>query len=339
MLAEDKKLIQNKELQEIEREIFRFVSLEIREILAKIDYKKLECLEEIRLRADKPLILRDACGDWFPDESGHLYKDDIKAYRVTQNQIIKTLELMSENSIYAYQDEIKNGFITLKGGHRVGITGKTVMEGLYVKNIRDISGLNIRVSREVLGCSSKVIRYLIRNSSDIYNTLIISPPQCGKTTMLRDISRFLGDGDKQHGFKGVKVGIVDERSELAACYKGVAQKRVGLRTDVLDGCPKVVGMIMMLRSMSPDVIITDEIGNIGDKDAIMQVVNAGVRVITTAHGYSISDLKTRREVLSLIEEKVFDRYIVLNNKDGPGTIGEIIDGNTMKALEEGCHVI
>lgn len=320
-------------ITEDKNEIFKYTSQGLRSVLKKVEESRLQGIEEIRLRANKPLMLQSYCSDWFVDIDGKLHdKIREKLFIVPQDEIIKTLELMSENSIYAYQDEIRNGFITLRGGHRVGITGKAVLEGNSVRNIKDISGINIRVSREVPGCSTKMIRYIIKNGIDVYNTLIISPPQCGKTTMIRDITRLLSCGMDEFGFKGIKVGVVDERSEIAACYKGVPQYNVGIRTDVLDACPKTLGMAMLLRSMSPNVIVADEIGNQGDKDEVLRVINAGVKIITTAHGYNISELKSRREVLSLIEEKIFERYIVLSNCNGPGTIEEIIDGTGMKIL-------
>lgn len=292
----------------------------------------LEPLEEVRLRAGRPLVLQNYYKEWFIGQDGLLCAKPAGSFIVTQDDIKGSLELMSENSIYAYQDEIRNGYITFRGGHRAGLAGKVVLEGGIVKNIKDISGLNIRLANQIFGCSAKVIRYLIRENSDIYNTLIISPPQCGKTTILRDIARSLSNGLPELGFRGVKVAIVDERSELAACHKGIAQNDVGLRTDVLDGCPKNIGMPMMIRSMSPKVIITDEIGNDGDREAVHSVLNAGVRIITTAHGYNVSEMKSRREVLRLIEDKVFERYVVLGNTNGPGTLEEVIDGTNMKSI-------
>lgn len=327
MIAEDK--VEDKK-HPLENEIIPYISQNLRDVLKRIDYSSLADIEEIRLRACKPVTLLNSAGDWYVTENGRLTRTRINLCIASQIDLTKTLELMSEKSIYAYQDEVKNGFITLRGGHRVGIAGRVVMENGSVKNIKDISGLNIRISREIPGCSEQVIRHIICGSRDIYNTLIISPPQCGKTTLLRDITRIVSDGLPSLNFTGLKVGLVDERSEIAACYKGVPQNNVGMRTDVLDGCPKVIGMDMMLRSMSPRVIVTDEIGNPGDRDAVLRVLNAGVKIITTAHGYSISDLKARREVLGLIEEKAFDRYIVLSNANGPGTLEEVVDGLTMK---------
>lgn len=292
----------------------------------------LEPLEEIRLRADKPLILQNYYREWFIGADGLLSSKSSGSFLISQEDIRLSLEMMSENSVYAYQDEIRNGYITIRGGHRVGLSGRVILEGGAVRNIKDISGLNIRLSNQIPGCASKILPFIFRNSSDIYNTLIISPPQCGKTTILRDIARTLSNGASDYGFKGVKVGIIDERSELAACMKGIPQNDVGIRTDVLDGCPKNIGMPMMIRSMSPAVIITDEIGNDGDREAVQCVLNAGVRIVTTAHGYNISELKSRREVLKLIEDRVFERYVVLDNRNGPGSLVEVIDGNSMKSV-------
>jgi stage III sporulation protein AA len=332
LAADDKNLVWENGIKRLKRDIMPLLSQEISEIINRVDFTKLELLEEIRLRADKPLMLQNYTGGWFVNTDFSLSTTPLRPFITRQEEIIKTIELMSENSIYAYQDEIRSGYITIRGGHRIGIAGRVVHDGCSIRNIKDISGLNIRLSNQVLGCSKKVIRHIIHNGSGIYNTLIVSPPQCGKTTILRDIARILSDGAIELDFKGVKVGIVDERSEIAACYRGIAQNHVGVRTDVLDGCLKRIGMTLMIRSMSPDVIITDEIGNEGDKEAVLGVLNAGVKIITSAHGYNISELKSRREVLKLMEEKVFERYIVLGNSKGPGTLVEVVDGITMKPV-------
>ena len=335
MLTEDKIKMRKTDYKSPVNGILPFVSQGIRNTLEKVDKRVLESAEEIRLRAGKPLVIQQYLKEWFVSKRGNLDEFCSEPYIVDQSEISKTIEIMSENSIYAYQDEIKNGFITLKGGHRVGIAGKVVLDGNSIKNIKNISGLNIRISREIPGCSDHVINYILNKKGGIYNTLIISPPQCGKTTILRDLARKISDGICEAGFKGMKVGIVDERSEIAACYKGIPQNNVGIRTDVMDGCPKSLGMSMMIRSMSPQVIITDEIGGQGDKESIMSVINAGVKIIATAHGYNLTELKSRREVIGLMEEKVFERFLVLNNSKGPGTLAEVIDGLTYNVLYKG----
>ena len=327
----------------LEQDILLYISPGIRKIFKRIDFKKLGPIEEIRLRAGKPIMVQTLGGDCFIDEEGRItnrYGEHL--FMVSQEDIIKTLELMSENSVYAYNSEIRNGFITLKGGHRVGIVGKAVLESNSVKNIKDISGLNIRISMEFLGCSDEIIKYIVKGENDVYNTLLISPPQCGKTTMLRDVTRLLSDGMDEPRFKGLKIGVVDERSELASCHKGVPQHNIGIRTDVLDGCPKSIGILMLLRSMSPQVIVTDEIGERGDFDAVMRVVNAGVKLITTIHGYSLKEIESKKEIMELMEMRVFERYIILSGAKGPGTVEEIIDGASKRTLlkrrgEEGAR--
>ena len=289
MKAAEERNVSLKSTSSLKKDILPMLSKRVGQAIEGAMVFGVEPLEEIRLRADKPLALLNCYREWFIGKDGLPSSKPSGSFTVTQEDIRDCIELMSENSIYAYQEEIRNGYITIKGGHRVGLSGRAVLDGSGVKNIKDISGLNIRLSKQIFGCSAKVMRYIIKNSSDIYNTLIISPPQCGKTTILRDIARNLSNGMADMDFKGVKVAIVDERSEIAACVKGIPQNDVGIRTDVLDGCPKNIGMKMMIRSMSPRVIITDEIGNEGDREAVHNVLNAGVRIITTAHGYNISE--------------------------------------------------
>ncbi len=311
----------------VQLEILPFLIPSIREVIQKIYADDLNNMEEIRLRAGKPLMVFYKKNDWFVTRNGQLTRSFSEAYLVDQREIVKTLELMSENSIYAFQDEIKSGYITLRGGHRIGLSGKVVLQEGKIRNIKDFNGLNIRIAKEVKGCAKNIIKYIIKNNSDIYNTLIIGPPQCGKTTMLRDLSRILSNGEPEYDFNGMKVGIVDERSEIAACCKGVPQNDVGYRTDVLDGCPKVLGMEMLLRSMSPGIIITDEIGTHGDREAILKVLNSGIKIIASAHGYNITELKMRDELLSLIKSGAFERYIVLSSRSGPGTLEEVVDAD------------
>ncbi len=312
-------------LKSVENEVLPFLVFSIKIILLKMDRDILDNLEEIRLRARKPLMAFYKNVDWFVTADGKLTKDISAAYLVSQQEVFKTMELMSENSIYAYQDEIRAGYLTLRGGHRVGLCGKVVLQEGQIKNIKDFNGLNIRVAKEVSDCSKHIIKFITKSNCDIYNTLIIGPPQCGKTTILRDIARIMSNGDENIEFSGVKVGIVDERSEIAACFKGVPQNDVGYRTDIMDGCPKSLGMEMLLRSMSPNIIITDEIGTQGDKASILKVLNSGVKIISSAHGYSITELKMREELLELIKSSVFERYIVLSSKNGPGTLEEVVD--------------
>ena len=302
----------------VESDILPYLPQSLRTIFNKIERAKLDSFEEIRLRAQKPLMVFFSTSDWFVSADGGLSRSSNGAYVVSQQDVFKIIELMSDNSVYAFQEVITSGYLTLKGGHRVGLSGRVIVQDSRIKNIKDFNSINIRIAKEITGCASGLERYVKKSSSEIYNTLIIGPPQCGKTTIIRDLCRLLSNG-------GMKVGIVDERSEIAACNKGIPQNDIGVRTDVMDGCPKILGMEMLLRSMSPSVIVTDEIGARGDKEAILKVLNSGVKVITTAHGYNITELKMREELLQLIKSGAFERYIVLSSVNGPGTLEEIVD--------------
>lgn len=309
----------------IHRDILLCLALEIRNIVKNISEERLQPVEEIRLRAHKPLMIYDNVNGWFVTPNGYFSEHERDAYVVNDEDIRKTLELMSDNSIYAIQEELKNGFITIPGGHRVGVSGKVVACDGKISVIKDISGLNIRISKEVIGAADEIMGQILAQDGSIHNTLIISPPQCGKTTMLRDIARQLGNGIRSCRFKGVKVGVVDERSEIAGCYKGIPQNDIGCRTDVLDACPKAYGMLMMVRSMSPEVIITDEIGTEEDIYALMQVLNAGVKIITSVHGYNIEDIKRRPVLEKLISGRFFEKMIILGKSRGSGTVEGVFD--------------
>ena len=247
--------------------------------------------------------------------------------------IHKTFQLISNYSIYAFQEEIKNGFITLRGGHRVGIGGKVLYGNMGIETIRNISSLNIRIAREKIGISNKIIQYILDFNNSIYNTLIVSPPQCGKTTLLRDIIRTLSNGTNLPNGKAFKIGVIDERSEISGMYNGIPQHSIGIRTDVLDGCNKKDGTTILIRAMSPDIIAMDEIGGINDVEAIHESLKAGIKVIATVHGSDLNDLLSKRSLKILIEEKVFGRYIFLDNSRGVGTVKEILDGKSFRSVK------
>lgn len=301
--------------------INRLLSPCIRCIIGKCDIDYNELIE-LRLRINEPLIMVFPYGDFFISETKGLTTDSKSAYRVTATDIKCTIDYVSDYSIYAYEDEVRQGFITVQGGHRVGLAGQVILEQGRIKNVKHISFINIRIAHQMCGCASGVLPYIIKDGR-ILHTLIISPPGCGKTTLLRDIIRMISDGNSY--CRGMSVGVVDERSEIAACYMGVPQNDVGLRTDILDCCPKAEGMLMLLRSMNPKVIAVDEIGSRDDIDAISYVINCGCGIIATVHGNSIDDIRTKPVLRKLVLERVFDRYIVLGQSHGLGTVESIFD--------------
>lgn len=237
----------------------------------------LDRLCEIRLRAGMPMALVMTDGIFHITKNGRMTEDYKEGVTVTSGDIKRGMELITRSSVYAFSEDIKNGFITLEKGHRVGISGDAVVENGMVSHIRTVQSLNYRYAREVIGSADKVMDRIL-DGNRIKNTLIVSPPMCGKTTMLRDIAR-------QLSLFGKKVSIVDERGEIAALSGGVPSFSLGANCDVLSGVNKAEGMILMLRAMSPDVIITDEIGGKEDFDAISEIKKRGVSIITSLHSF------------------------------------------------------
>ncbi len=248
----------------------------LRQVLAEVPADKLM---EIRLRSGNALSLVFIDGVFYVTPKGRITNNYKEAIIVTGNDIRRGMELITRSSVYAFENEIKNGYVTLSGGHRVGISGDAVTENGKLSHIRTVQSLNYRFAREVIGAADTVM-HLVCDKGIIKNTLIVSPPMCGKTTMLRDIARQLSEA-------GRRVSIVDERGEIAAFSFGMSPFKLGANCDVLSGVNKADGMLIMLRSMSPEVIITDEIGDERDFEAIREIKKRGVKVITTLHGTDI----------------------------------------------------
>ena len=289
--------------------ILRYFPQKLAEEIMLMGY---EDMQEIRVVADKNCAVV---------KGGKLYDTNIL---VKLQEVTRIVEGLSKGSVYALQPSLSKGYITVNGGFRIGVCGKTVTENGRVTHLTDISSLCIRIPREITGAANSVMPYLEQNGK-IYNTIIISPPGCGKTTFLRDICRQLGNK--------YKVCIADERSEIAAVTGGIAQNDVGKYTCVMDCVPKSEGMVMMIRSMSPQIIATDETGSTADEEAILMCIGCGVKIITTAHGYNERDIFTRHYMDKLSENGVFERIIVLSDRDGPGTVEKIIaDGRVIRRV-------
>lgn len=272
-------------------------------------------IQEIRIRVGQPFRITETDGE-------HALPSEHCPHIVTREELKETMEYISHYSLYAYENELRQGFLTVKGGHRVGVAGKVIVDNDKVKNIQYISSLNIRIAHEMIGCADKILPYITKNRQ-VCHTLIISPPCCGKTTLIRDLIRQISDGNQY--VKGCSVGVVDERSELGACCLGIAQNHMGTRTDILDCCPKSEGMIMLIRSMAPQVIAVDEIGTSEDIHAIEYAMQCGCRMIASVHGLDMEEAKKKPVLGELIRRRMFERYVVLGNDSHPGEVKKIYD--------------
>lgn len=282
-------------------EILRLLPEKLQESITNKLNHQFERLEEIRLRLYHPIELN------FHDKI--IWLEDVTFSR---EDSIYVLNQLSQHSLYRMQDELKEGYITTSGGHRVGLAGEVSTENGKVKQLQYITYFNIRIAKEIKNISLPFIPFL-KNQNAFYNTLIIGAPQTGKTTLLRDLARLIGDGTST--ISAQKVGIVDERSEIAASHKGVPQHQIGSRTDVMDACPKIEGLMMMIRSMSPDVLIIDEIGKKEDVQALMEAITAGVTIICSIHGQSLDEINKRPSLQHLLSQQVFKRFIILKRMD------------------------
>lgn len=292
----------------------------IKSILLRLPRELLGKLEEVRIREGRPLEVNESGGHRFVTEEGHPTLDGDKAYRPSRDDSRRFLDLISNHSLYTLEEELRKGFITVPGGHRIGLAGRTVLSGGKVEHIRDISGFNIRIAREVRGAANAILPFLYdERERRMKHALILSPPQHGKTTLLRDLARQISSGGMEAPIAkpaGMKVGIIDERSEIAGSVHGVPSFDVGPRTDVMDACPKAEGMMMMIRSMSPDVLIVDEIGREADAEAVTEALHAGISVIASAHGSAPEELQNRPAMKRLMDNRMFEVYVLLHRSRG-----------------------
>lgn len=279
-------------------------------------------LREIRLRIGRGLVLDTAEGEVLLNRKGQWVGTEENAYRVDETDIKTTLELLTGYSAYAFEEEIRQGYFTVEGGHRIGVAGRAVTEKGKVQRLNYISFLNFRVAHECTGCSNDLFRRLYGDGA-YYHTLLFAPAGGGKTTFLRDLIRLLSNS-------GLRVGVADERSELAACYHGIPQHDLGMRTDVMDGCPKAEAMCMLLRSMTPQILAADEIGMEADVYAIRAAAGSGCKVVASAHGGSFEELIRNPVLRTLWEERRFERYVCLEKKGRSFGVKAVYD-------EEGCE--
>jgi len=248
---------------------------------------------------------------------------------ITSHFLQQTIKSLTNNSLYSYEREILNGYFTIEGGHRIGIAGQWTQSGEKIVSLNRITGINIRVSKDIKNIAKKIIPYIVSRNNIVSNTLIIAPPGCGKTTLLRDIIRNLSDGIEEYGIKGYRIVVIDERTEIAN-INNANSFYLGKRTFIIDGISKASAMIMAIRSLSPQIIATDELGAENDYYAICEVSKMGVKILATLHGSSIDEIIQRKIIKELIKSNIFEKFIILSERNGPGTIEKIVSIGDIK---------
>lgn len=291
-----------------------FVCTGIRRFLLNIAPNMKAATQEICLRCGSPLMIFGLYGGAFVFDSGRTGTiDGSGAVIVSRNDIADTFRLASNYSVHSHQNSIKNGYITLQGGHRLGLCGTAVCENSRVASVRDISTLNIRISREFKGCAESLTEAALNGCKGM---LIAGSPSSGKTTILRDLTRLLANG-------GRRVSLIDERDEIAAVHNGCAQNDVGSSCDIFSSYPKDVAILTALRTMSPDYIILDEVGSTQEIEAIENGLNSGVRFIASVHANEERDLALRPQIKRLLATGSFDKIVLLEGRTAPCTVRKI----------------
>ena len=295
----------------------KYFNEKIRKAVSEIMLK--EDIQEIRLRSGKPLSVSVLGKEKFVTENGKITAYPQLGMVIEKDDIEYSFKAICDYSVHSFSKELSQGFITINGGHRVGICGTAVISEGKIETVKYISGLNFRIARQILGCADEIIKYIdIENPKGI---LIIGPPSSGKTTVLRDLCRQLSSRNR--------VSLIDERGEIAAVYQGNPQNDIGYSTDVFNGYPKGEGILTALRVMSPRFIITDEIGDYEDIEAIEKAMYGGAAMIASAHASNISELIHRNYIMSLIKQGVFKYIAVLGTNNELGKIKEITEVNKL----------
>ena len=312
--------------------ILTYLSKELSQIINSIKYDDKILIQEIRIRVNKPIIIIKNNESLFLTLNSNLtYLFSNKCFIVSQKEIDETINKMCEYSVHSHQVDIQNGYITLKNGSRIGICGEAVYENNSYKNMSHISGINIRIPRYVMNISNKLLNSLF--TDELSSILIIGPPSSGKTTILKDIIYKLSSG---YLGKYYKISVIDERKEL---FANVCNAYSGLNTDVLSGFPKGKGIDIAIRTLSPEIIVCDEIGEFDEIDKIISGMNSGVNFIVTAHAKNEMQIYNKKQLKKLIDEGNIKFIVVLKGANHPSQIEKIIKTEEYKYETNYCNYI
>lgn len=303
-----------------QQEVLPMLGAQVRQALSSLSLEVVQGIEEIRLRPGRPVLVEGGGQKiWIPPV-------------LTIADMQETLNILSQYSFYAFAEQLARGYLTIRGGHRIGVAGRVAVEGGRVTALVEPGSLNFRIARQLMGVGKPVLPWLLQEGQ-LQNTLILAPPGCGKTTLLRDLVRLVSDELE------LTVGVVDERSELAGSHRGIPQLNLGRRTDVLDCCPRDQGLIMLVRSMGPQVVAADEIGVESDAIALENVLAAGVSVLTTAHARDLEEARARPVLHRLLAQGCFGRVVMLDRHRGLPSLAGVVklpQGDWVYRRDGGC---
>ncbi len=304
---------EDKAMDEKYEQAIRSLSCNLYASLKNVPEDIQQNVREICIRAEKPIIFICHNDYLFLRKDGNLTRNiNLPLKLATRDDIKDSIKAMCENSVYSYDDEIKNGFLTIKGGHRVGLCGTAVLSNNVIVNIRDISTLNIRIARQIKTSADELLSTIGNN---FHGIILAGAPASGKTTILREIARKLS-------LSGKKVSVVDERNEFSGTYEGLAQNDLGF-CDILNRYPKAEGLTQATRTLSPDVIVCDELGTEADILAVKQASHSGVKLVVSVHAADINDFMRKRQCQELLQTEAFDIVAVMSGKNEPGKISEV----------------
>lgn len=297
-------------------EILSFLPENIRRFFLNVSTISLKDINEICLRVNRPVILRCSDEFYYLTSDGittKLYRNNV--YITNKNEINEAFLKMCEYSVHARFSEIQKGYLTLAGGHRVGVCGTAVIENGRISTVKNISSLNIRISHEITDCASKIMREFFLKKSRPPGLLIAGPPMSGKTTVLRDLCRRLSE----NVIDGCRVALIDERGEIAGTYNGEACYNVGVNVDILNEYPKAEGIQIAVRCFSPQFVLCDEVSTSAEAEAVLEGMHSGVEFILTAHAFDKFDLIKRPCIKTMLQACVFENIIILSERDGENT--------------------